>query len=449
MEISLIPLFASLQDALIVKYNARKRFSKSATMVFNLAFGSPSNDFDEVYNLSFGPASLIETVDPKEVVTTNVEEDAKEVVTEEGGSPEPSVNEHRELRDPDGIRAGSDEREGRVIDLTSVKEDKLSETINRNVDTLDFKSQVGSSRFSWRLDPKESLSDWEINVVHTDSGKSDLYNVHRMVLAAGRKQSGYFEDLFLQRMDNHNGHRLRLEMPDELASVFPIVLDYMYDDFDIASVQKRKQAFRLYEQAEYFQIPGLKAAVTDWFQQRLQWFDVPRFLQDIEHFGDAFPLRKVAMSKCIENFEHLQPNFAGKIGPVELLEIFENLHSSAYKFDQRGFYIAALVLECKMVHQLDREMFLELTDEKFLPVVPMEAAMQFLTFEAESRNSMKAKLSCLEKRCVRSLVNEWDAFCHGFDSPEAVVESITELPTAVLSKLLVRIGTIPPKQELA
>ena len=301
---------------------------------------------------------------------------------------------------------------------------------------------TNSNPLSWRLNPQESLSDWQIKVVRAESGKVDLYHVHRMVLAVGPRQSGYFANLFLNEIKDHGIQRLRLEMPDEFADTFPVVLDFIYGENDIQSVEKRKHAFSIYEQAEHFQMLGLKSAVANWFRRRLQWFDVPRFLEDIQRFDDSM-LVKVAVEQCALQFEEYGPQFAAKIEPSILLKVFELLGSSQYIFHHQADYVAELIVQCCQAHQVDHDTLQRLTDQQFLPVVPTGAITRLLALESEWRHAESCRLSGLEDRCVRSLERNWKTLCCEFPSAKDMAESLSTLPPAVLAELLVRTSDGP------
>jgi hypothetical protein len=303
---------------------------------------------------------------------------------------------------------------------------------------------ISLSPLSWRLDPRESLSDWQIKVVRTDSGTEDLYHVHRAVLTAvGPRQSEYFVDLFQEQTHDPNGHRLRLEMPDDIAGAFPVLLDYMYGEDDIASVRKRKHAFFVYDQAEFFHMPGLEKAVANWFRRRLQWFDAPRFLEEIKRFQNNDPLVRVVVEKCANQFDELGPQFAVQIGPVVFVQVLNQLGMGRYVFHQHVDHTANLVLACCQAYKMDHQTFRQLTNNRFLPMVPPQAAIKLLVIDTKLSDHNAHKLSCLHIRCVRSLSRHWEDLCYEFPSAEAMADTLSHLPPSVLAQLLVRTASVP------
>jgi hypothetical protein len=93
-------------------------------------------------------------------------------------------------------------------------------------DTEDAAKNVAYG-LSWRQDPSESFSDWTIEVVCTEEGRRNLYHVHRRVLAVGPKKSDYFANIF---KSNGNANRNKLQLNKQQAAVFPMVLDYIYNE---------------------------------------------------------------------------------------------------------------------------------------------------------------------------------------------------------------------------
>jgi hypothetical protein len=74
-----------------------------------------------------------------------------------------------------------------------------------DVDDLASPQSSSSSSLCWRMDPVESLSDWTISIVHSPTGITRDYHVHRVVLAVGQRTCGYFQNLFF-RTPTHNMH---------------------------------------------------------------------------------------------------------------------------------------------------------------------------------------------------------------------------------------------------
>jgi len=296
--------------------------------------------------------------------------------------------------------------------------------------------------YGWRLDPTQSFSDWEIKIV-AESGDIKQYNVHRMALAAGPRKSEYFADLFGKQVNNFKNQRLRLEMPDESAKVFPVFLDFVYGENDLESVQEKEDAYAVYEQAEFFDTPLLKDAVANWCRKRLQWYNIPDFFPELERFQDAGPLVRMAVDLCAVEFEELGTDFGGKIEPKYLQMIFENLVDRGFKFERGADYVSEMILESCTAHTtMDEAAFLGLTDMRFLPTAPVEAVLRLLAAEGVVCGP-NLGASTLQSRCIKSLSENWEYFSFQFPSKDDMAAAMIGLPKNVMAQLLVLTTSLP------
>eukprot|EP00526_Cylindrotheca_closterium_P008932 CAMPEP_0113634648 /NCGR_PEP_ID=MMETSP0017_2-20120614/18049_1 /TAXON_ID=2856 /ORGANISM="Cylindrotheca closterium" /LENGTH=507 /DNA_ID=CAMNT_0000545371 /DNA_START=13 /DNA_END=1536 /DNA_ORIENTATION=+ /assembly_acc=CAM_ASM_000147 len=296
--------------------------------------------------------------------------------------------------------------------------------------------------YGWRLDPAQSFSDWEIKIV-AESGEIKQYNVHRMALAAGPRKSEYFAELFGKQVNNFKNQRLRLEMPDESAKVFPVFLDFVYGENDLESVQEKEEAYAVYEQAEFFNTPLLKEAVANWCKKRLQWYNIPEFLPELERFEDAGPLVRMAVNLCAAEFEELGTDFGSKIEPKYLQMIFENLMERNFRFDRGVDYISEMILECCTGHpEMSEATFLGLTDIRFLPSAPVEAVLRLLAEEGKICDP-NLEASTLQSRSIKSLSENWEYFSFQFPSKDDMAAAMMALPKSVMVQLLVLTTQLP------
>eukprot|EP00980_Cylindrotheca_fusiformis_P007371 scaffold1525_cov142-Cylindrotheca_fusiformis.AAC.171 len=296
--------------------------------------------------------------------------------------------------------------------------------------------------YGWRLDPKESFSDWEIRIV-TESGKICNYNVHRMALAAGPRKSEYFVNLFGNQVSNFKSQRLRLEMPDESAEVFPVFLDFVYGEDDLESVEEKEQAYAVYEQAEFFGTPLLKTAVTNWCEKRLSWDNVPEFLSELDRFEDADPLVRMAVDLCAANFEDLGTDFGTQIEPRYLTMILERLLERNFDFDRSVDYVSEMLLtSCKEREDMDEASFLKLTDIRFLPTAPVEAVMRLAAAEAKFCEPSDEPTT-LQIRCILALSENWEYFSFQFPTKEEMSAAMLTFPKHVMAQLLVLTTDLP------
>jgi hypothetical protein len=304
--------------------------------------------------------------------------------------------------------------------------------------------RAGSSKhhkLGWRLDPSENFSDWEIKII-SNSGKTTEYNVHRMALAAGPRSSTYFTDLFASKVREFKNQRLRLEMPDESAEIFPVFLDFVYGENNLESVDEKDQAYAVYDQAEFFETPLLKEHVVKWAEKRMSWEDIPEFLPELDRFIDASPLVKMAVNMCALDFEKLGADFGSKIEPRYLQMIFERLEELGFGFERGVDYISEMILENSKAYPENSEDFLALTSPKYLPIIPVEAVMRMMAEESRMFEPIR-EASSLQERAVSTLSENWEYFSYQYPNKTEMAAAVAQLPRNVMAKLLVMTTELP------
>jgi len=143
-------------------------------------------------------------------------------------------------------------------------------------------------RLSWRDDPERSLSDWTIIV--TCGARTQTFNVHKVMLAAGVQLSEYFKSVF-----TGGGRDLRegisktttLELEETAADAFPHYLDFAYTgELNATSLT----ATALLHLANYLRCRQLHCAVTKFMQGDLCGTNASLYLAEAERYS----LEKVA-----------------------------------------------------------------------------------------------------------------------------------------------------------
>ena len=136
----------------------------------------------------------------------------------------------------------------------------------------------------WRLTPEESYSDWTIEIhyesvdhdtVAADGGVQnagneirspcDVYHVHRAILANGPRFSQYFKQLFMSNTVENTNETSVIHLEPTAASVFPAMLDFVYNCGKDVIVRNPKEAVALRHLANYFGIRELFENVNQKF----------------------------------------------------------------------------------------------------------------------------------------------------------------------------------------
>lgn len=120
---------------------------------------------------------------------------------------------------------------------------------------------LSTSISGWKLDPEESFSDWEIEVIPTVANTNDgsslstkSYHVHTYCLGVGPRKSLYFHRQFKLNTRESTQRKTSLKLEPSAAQAFPVFLDYMYTgQFDITA----ESAVALAYLGDYFQLQSI------------------------------------------------------------------------------------------------------------------------------------------------------------------------------------------------
>ena len=170
---------------------------------------------------------------------------------------------------------------------------------------------------TWRLGKDESYSDWTIEVITSsddedagDGTTSCFYHVHKNTLATGRRKSEYFDGIFgsgAGRFQESESSTSRINLPPDMAAVFPDFLDYLYAPFSEAScILNTDNVLQLRLLASYFIVQSLTDATRDFI------VDDMKRLDRMETY-----LREVLEHKEEELIGHAVQICAGSIGGIE------------------------------------------------------------------------------------------------------------------------------------
>jgi len=166
----------------------------------------------------------------------------------------------------------------------------------------------------WRMDPKNSWSDWTIVVVTNEQDGQTLYHVHKALLASGPRRSRYFRRLF--RTDeiatDQASKKCQIELPLLSARAFPLFLDLIYDQG--LSVHHTDQGIKrhvvaLYQLADTFQVSDLLREIRSHFIPKIDLSDACRYYQDAVAFDP--PVQSFLdhiMKVCTTNVLAIQPS---------------------------------------------------------------------------------------------------------------------------------------------
>jgi len=169
---------------------------------------------------------------------------------------------------------------------------------------------------NWRMDPKESRSDFIIEIAvlrqseagnnSEDASAITTYHVHKNILEFGKKASGYFAALFASQTAESMNNKTRIKLNFEpAAKAVPLLLDFMYGLDDGVPALTMENAAPLYHLLDYFEVDLLDPK------------QIPKFWEDnmgLENFATCLKqakmyridsLRKIVVKKCAKRISEV------------------------------------------------------------------------------------------------------------------------------------------------
>lgn len=302
------------------------------------------------------------------------------------------------------------------------------------MDRFEESDEESEHKLSWRLDPDESLSDWTVIIESEISSESKEYHVHKNILAVGPCKSEYFASLFRTQMREADTSTSHITLEDGAADAVPDMLDFMYTQ-ELSTVTS-ESAVSLRYLAQYFGIKLLHRRVMLFVKDDMSIKNVHHYIQSARMFHDEKMLA-LARSVCIDNIEHLD-TASLLLQSVDPDFFYEIISSPEVDTCSVSCHVSTLVAAYCRIHQgqLSREMFDQLTDRRFIPLIDKESAMMLLELEAVSSQTMSPKAencTCLQKRCIKVLAQHWKEFAEQGDLP-----AVRSFPPNVLAELFER-----------
>lgn len=322
-----------------------------------------------------------------------------------------------------------------------------------------------TDRLHWREeDPAESLSDWNIEIVHHQApaavatairkneksvlssitGKEEevitkTYHVHKVILAQGPRRSEYFFRLFRDggRFFESKTATSRIDLVEIAAKAFPQLLDYMYSidgNLEITT----ENATALFWLGQYFEI------------RRLRWDALQFCIKDMSaqtcgtYYEHAFleqnhKILGMASKFCAEHI--LEIDTTSRLLHVPDPEFWHNVLHNRTTTDDFSRHMSKLIaVFCRNNKNdsndvIDATVFAKLTQAKYLPHIDSQAALALIDLEREIICPDTHSLSNLQKRCLDALSRNWG----GLDaSNEETLTVLQKQNSFLLSSILLK-----------
>ncbi|KAL3943768.1 MAG: hypothetical protein SGBAC_002140 [Bacillariaceae sp.] len=322
------------------------------------------------------------------------------------------------------------------------KESTYPSDLSRNV-------SGGTKRICWNSDPSSSFSDWRVEVLVRETQQRQLFHLHRNIIGFGPRKSVFFKEAFAQQQDGEN-NTTKLILPESQATVFPMVLDYIYYTREARQALTASRACAMYNIAERLEIISLEKAIMEFYRKNTSLENVDEFFKCAK---EADALNLIAVSKAKVGTMILQKPELGKLVPpvflIEIIEIyreeFEDVRnknprrslSNADLVQSKRLSMAAYLCVSQCKHTMNEKLWDQLTNEISLPAIDVAVALPFLTLSAKFGRGSSG-YTTLQRRCVTSITENWSKFQKQFSSSEKVSNALKKLPSHVLADIVVR-----------
>lgn len=306
-----------------------------------------------------------------------------------------------------------------------------------------------NQRCMWRGDPKETFSDWTLEIVvkvnadepsqpkrskkkKTANGEGPstelteritTYHVHKSTLAYGARKSEYFANLFRAategRCSEGNESVSRIELEPLAALAFPALLDFIYAP-ELPLKVTIKTATALHSLGDYFDIRHLRWEARQFVLKNFALSNIDTIYEHATDLNNETIL--VLLSKFInENMLRIPPicDFVKKAKPGFWVKVLaaddENDNDEEWSIHWSKF-----VLEIQKYHgdDLDAETFDTLTASSKLPYVSKDVALKLceLDDKLHEGEALHASNGSLQERCATALSHTWDKIASNKDA---------------------------------
>jgi len=344
----------------------------------------------------------------------------------------------------------------------------------------DRSSDSSKRRVNWKSDPKASFSDWTIEIEYCDEIHNqphfDVYHIHKNITGFGNRKSQYllreFQEEELRQVinnddsnNNNNSPITQIKLPAESqARAFPMVLDFLYYTKEIKKKLTAEMSCNIFKLSELLEIQALAKAIGEFYMKNLTLKNLGDFLTAATKFkaDKLLTICKAKIGHMITERPELSklvpPKFMADILWISRKQLDEARLKEPEKYTEelvisQSQYWSKAACICAAQHEgiLTPKLFEQLTSSESLPYIDASATPKLLSIESNvlfnrsitinnsgHASEKKGQLTSLQQRCVESIAKDFDTFRNCFNSSQAVSDSLKDLPSNVLTEILLK-----------
>ena len=341
----------------------------------------------------------------------------------------------------------------------------------------------------WRMDPKSSLSDWDLQIFNRTSKKFITYHVHRVVLAIGPTSCGYFQTIFEGKNNinaehtedtlpsrNNDKNMTRIPLIAGACDYLPNFLDFVYGSQTPKFRITRDSCLALMFLSIKFEQPKLEEMTLRYFIEDLEtnpYDTLQTYYEDsIYYFGDDHGSTDydvlqhvlfVASQVLLENQDDIL-DFLEYLSSDHFIEILDNMtdadhnnlnssflmenrhqnqdqqlqqEPSKHKRRSNTKVIASLIADYCILHQeeLSLSIFERMTDrltDRLLLAANEKLQNKSIAMDARAAvvlmqmDLIFRNESQLQKQCFHVLIEDWESLLVDLE-PQTLKELLVSL----------------------
>ncbi|OEU19312.1 hypothetical protein FRACYDRAFT_235360 [Fragilariopsis cylindrus CCMP1102] len=205
---------------------------------------------------------------------------------------------------------------------------------------------------SWRLDPEKSYSDWAIQINNLDSRETQVYHVHKHIIAVGSHKSYFFDHYFASNeIEARQKGCTIVEVDHEAALVVPQVLDFIYcqgHELDISD----KNAVALHYVASVLGISMLSKNALEFIGKNMTLTNIATYILHANSFKD-YKIIAMASQLCVQDITSI--NTDSELLKALEPDFFEIIVASDELDEKAKCHVTVLITQYFSLHDLEED----------------------------------------------------------------------------------------------
>jgi len=298
---------------------------------------------------------------------------------------------------------------------------------------------------SWRMDPEKSFSDMSIRVKYLIHEGSQIYHVHKHIVAVGANKSTFFAQ-YLNSSGIAAGQKvcIVIELDYEGASVVPQVLDFIYSrDSEIEISQEDSVAFNYVARA--FGVSTLSKKVMEFIDQNISIENVADYIIEGGYYRDPMTIATAGrlcaqeiMSIGIESklLKELSPDFFEMIVSCDMIE------------QTSKAYVNILITKYFSVHNLEGDVIEKLSKSIHVDQIDKHSALHLLKIVIKLKDYEGIEtFETIKKKSVDVITENWTELTADNDRRGELFSIFPSLTSDLLTEMFQTVDSKTKKEH--